>query len=332
MWDFLGSLFASLFGFGSNIFTNMFNKKYQDEANKTNLEIARQTNEANMNMTAATNLANRHLVREQNAAAAEEAEKAYQRSKPTTQVGNMQAAGMSLAGAINSLNGGGSYSPAPVNVASDEASRNHSAQVSPAQLMSSEGVFANIANAFMQREQIKSSERMQRESMQKQAEMQREQIASAERIAQLQADTTNRNADNRLDWEKKQFDVLSPYQIRHIEAQIDKINADVDLTNVQKEDLQYKYAEYVSNRSIRDAVSLLQELESVYKYHVTENDFNDFKRSYMYYDDDTDSYQYITHTKALTKVEAYASNFWDVIAKIIPANKIGKIISIALGK
>lgn len=165
MWDFLGSLFASLFGFGSNIFTNMFNKKYQDEANKTNLEIARQTNEANMNMTAATNLANRQLVREQNAAAAAEAEKAYQRSKPTTQVGNMQAAGMSLAGAINSLNGGGSYSPAPVNVSSDESSRNQSAQVSPAQLMSSEGIFANIANAFMQREQIKSSERIHKEQI-----------------------------------------------------------------------------------------------------------------------------------------------------------------------
>lgn len=241
MWDFLGSLFSSLFGFGSNIFTNMFNKKYQDEANKTNLEIARQTNEANMNMTAATNLANRQLVREQNDAASAEAEKAYQRSKPTTQVGNMQAAGMSLAGAINSLNGGGSYSPAPVNVSTDEASRNQSAQVSPAQLMSSEGVFANIANAFMQREQIKSSERMQRESMQKQAEMQREQIASSERIAQLQASTTNRNADNRLDFDKKVFDEQLPKlraEINQIVQNTDnlkKIGKGTDLDNIRKD-------------------------------------------------------------------------------------------------
>lgn len=159
-WNFGGSLLSSLFGFGSNIMTNYFNKKMQDEVNKTNIQIARETNQANRDMTAATNLANRNMVAAQNAAAVAEAEKAYQRSKPTTQVGNMQAAGMSLAGAINSLNGGGSYSPAPVNTARDEASRDSPVQVSPAQMMSAEGVFSNIAQSFMQREQMKSSERM----------------------------------------------------------------------------------------------------------------------------------------------------------------------------
>ena len=195
-WNFGGSLLSSLFGFGSNILTNYYNKKMQDEANKTNIQIVRETNQANRDMTAATNLANREMVREQNAAAAAEAEKAYQRSKPTTQVGNMQAAGMSLAGAINNLNGGGSYSPAPVNTARDEASRDSPAQVSPAQMMSAEGVFANIAQSFMQREQMKSSERMAKMQIAAQKEENAANRENAKEIARIQAEASKYGADS----------------------------------------------------------------------------------------------------------------------------------------
>ena len=48
----------------------------------------------------------------------EENELAYKRSSASNQVNLMRAAGMSRAGAINALNGGGSYTPAPVQVAS----------------------------------------------------------------------------------------------------------------------------------------------------------------------------------------------------------------------
>lgn len=48
----------------------------------------------------------------------EENELAYKRSSAGNQVNLMRQAGMSRAGAINALNGGGSYTPAPVNVAS----------------------------------------------------------------------------------------------------------------------------------------------------------------------------------------------------------------------
>ena len=239
-WNFGSSLLSSLFGFGSNILTNYYNKKMQDEANKTNIQIARETNQANRDMTLATNLANREMVREQNAAAAAEAEKAYQRSKPTTQVGNMQASGMSLAGAINSLNGGGSYSPAPVNTARDEASRDSPAQVSPAQMMSAEGVFANIAQAFAQRAQQKHDEKMQAKQLAAQEKVQRAQIESNERIAQLQADTTNRNADNRLNFDKEVHEYNKPLitaQINKIKSatKLDEINVEsAELDNVRK--------------------------------------------------------------------------------------------------
>lgn len=68
-----------------------------------------------------TNKHNAQMVAAQNAAAAAESEKAYERSKPTTQVTNMRQVGMSQAGAINALNGGGSYTPAPINVSQDQA-------------------------------------------------------------------------------------------------------------------------------------------------------------------------------------------------------------------
>lgn len=103
-WDFgIGSTIGSIAGTIGNI----VNTK---QVNENNLRIARETNEAN-----------RQMVEMQNKAAREEAEKAYQRSSAPNQVALMQSAGMSRAGAINALNGGGSYSPAPVNVSQDSA-------------------------------------------------------------------------------------------------------------------------------------------------------------------------------------------------------------------
>lgn len=83
----------------SSIFSNVANVKMQRETNATNMQIAR----------------------EQNAAAAAESEKAYERSKATNQVRLMQDAGMSKAGALNAINGGGSYQPAPVNAGQAQA-------------------------------------------------------------------------------------------------------------------------------------------------------------------------------------------------------------------
>lgn len=79
-----------------------------------------QTIQSDIN-TKQVNKTNREMVAAQNAAAAAESEKAYERSKPTTQVTNMRQVGMSQAGAISALNGGGSYTPAPVNVSQDSA-------------------------------------------------------------------------------------------------------------------------------------------------------------------------------------------------------------------
>lgn len=95
----LRSLFSGGLGIVGSIIQNAFNVRQQKEVNKNN----------------------RELVQMQNDAAAAESEKAYKRSLPVNQVGNMRAAGMSHAAAINALNDGGSYQPAPVNTAQDQA-------------------------------------------------------------------------------------------------------------------------------------------------------------------------------------------------------------------
>lgn len=196
MYNFFGNLLGGVFGLISQEKTNLINQQLAREANETNLRIARETNEANRDMTTQTNLANRQLVADQNQAAKEEAELAYQRSKPTTQVGNMMSSGMSLAGAINSLNGGGSYSPAPVNASRDEASRDEAAQVSPAMMESSAGLWSNIAQSFMQRAQLKHEEKLQA----KQLDLERDKL-------QLERDkfqeTANQNAALRNVWQNE---------------------------------------------------------------------------------------------------------------------------------
>lgn len=80
---------------GSNVATNKANLKSQEEANETNVRLSR----------------------EANVAQALESEKSYNRSKATNQVALLRQAGMSHAGALNVLSGGGSYTPAPVNTA-----------------------------------------------------------------------------------------------------------------------------------------------------------------------------------------------------------------------
>lgn len=78
-------------------------------------------NVANVISTALTNKSNQRIAAAQNAMQMAESEKAYQRSKATNQVNLMRDAGMSKAGALNALNGGGSYQPAPITSTPNQA-------------------------------------------------------------------------------------------------------------------------------------------------------------------------------------------------------------------
>lgn len=126
-----------------------FNLLGQLVASNASIINTRQTNEINKQLVRETNEANRQMVEMQNKAAAAESEKAYQRSKASTQVTNMMQAGMSRAGAINALNGGGSYTPAPVNVSQDTAPQMQTTD------------FTNLGQIFAQRSQQIHEQKMQ---------------------------------------------------------------------------------------------------------------------------------------------------------------------------
>lgn len=115
-----------------------------------------QTNRYNESMVRETNAANIAQVQMQNEAAALESQKAYDRSKAGNQVALMQSAGMSKAGAINALNGGGSYTPAPVNTSQSQAPQAQTAD------------FSGFINAFQQLAQHKHDEKMQEKQLQEQ--------------------------------------------------------------------------------------------------------------------------------------------------------------------
>lgn len=144
--------FFSGFGFGDALDTlgnlvgaigNMVSSKKNREINE---KLTRETNENNRKMQESANATNMQIADNANALQREESEKAYERSKAGSQVNLMTQAGMSRAGAINALNGGGSYTPAPVNTAQVEASKDEAPQGNPTDFSGLIGAFSSLAS------------------------------------------------------------------------------------------------------------------------------------------------------------------------------------------
>ena len=143
------------------------------QSNKSNESNIAATNAANKEMQDSANATNIQLQESANAAQAAENEKAYERSKAGNQVNLLMQAGMSRAGAINVLNGGGSYTPAPVNTAQVQASQNQSYQRDP---NSVSNALSGIAGAFSNAGQMRQEMKMQERQIQAQKEMQEREI------------------------------------------------------------------------------------------------------------------------------------------------------------
>lgn len=92
------------------IFSTLMNNLY---GGKVETENTNATNAANLAAVSQTNATNYQIAKETNASNVRQAELAYQRSLPSMQIRNMMNAGMSRAGALASLTGGGTYA-APV--------------------------------------------------------------------------------------------------------------------------------------------------------------------------------------------------------------------------
>lgn len=300
---FLGNVFGSAIG----SLASAVNTK---QVNETNLKIAEMTNKAN-----------RDLVDAQNKAAKEESELAYQRSKPTTQVANMTSVGMSRAGAINALNGGGSYTPAPVNTSQDSAPQMQTADLT---------ALANIGQGLDNIAQRKHEEKMAKMQIAAQKEENEANRQNAKYIAQLQADTTKETATERLEWEKKVYAEMSPYQKREYDAKISQINSSTALTEAQKDDLRYRILEYQSSEfsNARKAEALLRGIEADLGYHINKYEFDSFINKYYVHDDNGDlkPKKWISNAQ---EVQDGAREIWNTIFELIPLRTLSEALGMS---
>lgn len=179
----LGSIGAAGINAAANDATNEINYKIAQETNAANAANVKQTNLMNYKIAQETNAANAELARLANEFSHNEAELAYQRSTAQNQVANMQAAGMSKAGALNALNGGGSYTAAPVTTAT--AQQPNAMQAAQAQgvtmqapdLSALASLFENAMQAQYYKEQFENFE-LSREKMAQDMQQSAEQHAS----------------------------------------------------------------------------------------------------------------------------------------------------------
>lgn len=289
----------------------------------------RQVNDSNERAVQMTNQANRELVATQNAYAKQESELAYKRSLPVNQVSNLMQSGMSRAGAINTLNGGGSYTPAPVNTSQDQAPQYQAADLSG---------LANLAQIAMQNKQLKQQEKLanlQIEANKEEADKQREHELLLKDI-----DTANTTQNQYLEYQKhlenlgferEKWNYLAPLQKEQLRATIDVLNLDKELKNEQKRDLIYRINEYQSkeNRDMRDAVTLMHDIAAKYNYTINKKDFYDYRDRYympIYENGEVIAYE----PRRLNESDNFGlygiDRFWSVIGTLIPIEYLGKII------
>lgn len=145
-----------------------------------------------------TNEANAASVDKTNQANAEQAELAYQRSKPINQVNNLMAAGMSKQAAIQSLSGGGSYT-APVMQSSQSQAPNLDFAALAERIG---GIPSNAQQSAMVKQQL--------ESMKLDNDIKREQLEMAKAAASRDAAAQGFNLErDSYDFEtRKQTDAL----------------------------------------------------------------------------------------------------------------------------
>ena len=291
----------------------------------------RQVNENNLKIARETNQANREMVDAQNKAAAAESEKAYQRSKAANQVGLMQSAGMSRAGAINTLNGGGSYTPAPVNTSQDSAPQMQTADLS---------ALANIGQAFAQRAQQKHDEKLQAKQLKAQEDAQQKQIESNERIEQMRINSANRNADNRLNFDRLVHQQELQYknddlQFRKTQYEYGKklIDAQTLLTSEQRDKIRAELDDFSSKpaKDAREAEYQLRRIAALYNYNVNENDFYKYLRDNFVKGEDGKYYPIAKQNLGtydqgaigtLNDVESVSTAFWNMMFSIIPVRPL----------
>lgn len=213
--------------------------------------------------TKQTNEANKQIAEEANAAQAAESEKAYRRSMPTNQVSNLRAAGMSHAGALNVLSGGGSYTPAPVNTAQMQSFSMDNPLAGAADIVA--GIGSNSAQMKQNKEQfekgIQETERSNK---------------VYESIAQQQADTERSKVDNENMLRTQEFYINEYNHGMHIlrdNVDLMKEYEDVShLVDPVKYKSAFEYVEAVLKKSGRNELSAVVRDQLENKWTIANSD------------------------------------------------------------
>ena len=299
-------------GFGdiASIIGGITNYRQQERANETNLQ----------------------MVRMQNQAAAQESEKAYQRSRASSQVADMMSAGMSKAGALNAINGGGSYTPAPVNAGQAQAPQIDLTHAFDGMITAAENNKQRILQEKLAKMQIKATEDAQKAQFEEN-EKQRKHDSLMKDV-----DTANQTQHDYLEYEKhkdnynialKRYnldkeisDQLTPRQARVLDATVSKISAEANLTRTQENDLVYRIAEYQSKeyKTVRDAKNLLEGLQADFDYKITNKSFIDYLNENYDYDEKTGEYIPKQWQSNANKLQQGARVVWNTIFELIPVN------------
>lgn len=300
-------------------------------------------NQQNIAFQKEENAKNRAMVQQQNALNIAQAERAYRRSTAGHQVGLMMQAGMSRAGAINAINGGGHYTPAPINAAQGEAPQ---AEYNPVDM-------SNAIQAATAISAQKSAEKMQDKQIKAQQEENAANRENAVAVANINAEAAKYGVDSnaaiaraRLEYERLALDRELQFKNDDLQFRKDQyeygkrlIDAQTNLAKAQKDDIRAKLDEFKSApaTNARQAEYQVREMAALYNYRVNENDFYEYLRD-NYVKGEDGNYYPVAKTQLGTYDQGVigsfrgtgelANEFWSMIFSIIPVKPLLECIKL----
>lgn len=348
----IDKLFRGLLGFGG-LSTNLISSILGYKANQANIKQQKEANEKNI-----------ALQRETNTMQMAEAEKAYQRSKPTTQVSNLMATGMSRAGALGAITGAGTYTPPSLNTAQVEP-----VMSDPSAMLEALGDLSSNAMQYRaSKDQLETQRKIAADNNKTQLEVATIQAEAAkygsdntlkgthyqsymaykgqELVSRRQMETALENIGlgyAKLQEVQRQYDDMSSYNKRKFNAEIQHLNTQSNLDNERKKEIADKLAEWNSSteKDARAAVSLMQTYLGYQTYYETELKLQQFIKhtgAQVYWHDNGAGgvVPQIRYPRDFVNSREFWENdlgtFWKSANNLINSELLAEILSVAILK
>lgn len=249
----IGTIVASVIGG----VVSYANTKSVNEQNKENVELSNSANRANVNSA--------------NAAQAAENEKARLYNSESAQVSRLRSAGMSKAGALNSITGSASYMPAAVNVAQEQAAQSQAMDLSPiSSLMSS------FSNSLFNSSQVKKinaeTKRINLENIEKE-------LQNSENVETREKFPALRSYLNSVNWFPSSDEIGLTFDSQQLWKDLEKDNSELYLAASRNEQLRdyvdnfvgYKFEEHMAQIGFSTSFEQAQALRQQYKEYLDPN-------------------------------------------------------------